>query len=233
MTNDLPQRYQQVKQHITSVATRLHKPEPMLLAVSKKHPAEAIRTLYTLGQRQFGESYWQEAEQKMQQLADLDIEWHFIGPIQSNKTRPIAEHFHWVHSVERLKIAQRLSEQRSPHLPKLNVCLQVNIDNEDSKSGAAPQQVVELAQAVSRLPNLCLKGLMCIPSATEDGTRQRAAFHQLAQLQRELARCGIAVSDLSMGMSSDLEAAISEGSSIVRVGTGLFGDRQKNVTKAS
>ncbi|AUM13266.1 YggS family pyridoxal phosphate-dependent enzyme [Ketobacter alkanivorans] len=230
MTNDLQQRFQQVIQHIRDAAARLGKPEPTLLAVSKKHPSDAIRTLYDLGQRDFGESYWQEAESKLADLNDLDIVWHFIGPIQSNKTRPIAEHFDWVHSIDREKVARRLSEQRPAHLPPLKVCLQVNIDHEDTKSGVPPEQVLPLARAVSGLPNLHLAGLMCIPSrvqaAGEDETPQRAAFHRLALLKQQLEEAGITTQALSMGMSDDLEAAIAEGSTLVRVGTALFGERR-------
>lgn len=227
MTNELQQRFQQVSERITSAAARLHKPAPILLAVSKKHPSSAIRSLYQLGQRHFGESYWQEAEQKMAELADLDIVWHFIGPIQSNKTRPIAEHFHWVHSVEREKVARRLSEQRPPGLPPLKVCLQVNIDREDSKSGVQPEQVLPLAQAVASLPNLELAGLMCIPAESDDEQQQRSAFQRLAALQAQLAAAGVKTEALSMGMSDDLEAAIAEGSTLVRIGTALFGTRRK------
>ena len=159
MMNDLEQRFRQVRQRIDDAARAQHKPAPTLLAVSKKHPSSAIRQLYQLGQRDFGESYWQEAEAKLTELADLDIIWHFIGPLQSNKTRPIAEHFAWVHSVDREKIARRLSEQRPNHLPDLNVCLQVNIDRETTKSGVLPEAVLPLAQSVAALPRLRLLDL--------------------------------------------------------------------------
>lgn len=229
MTNDLLQRYQHVNQLIEQAAARLNKPAPTLLAVSKKHPSQALKTLYELGQRDFGESYWQEAEQKMADLKDLDITWHFIGPIQSNKTRPIAEHFQWVHSVDREKVARRLSEQRPANLPPLQVCLQVNIDQEDTKSGLLPDQVLALAKVVAGLPKLSLAGLMCIPSPTQEHdneAQQRAAFHHLAQLKGQLEAAGIPTSTLSMGMSDDMEAAIAEGSTMVRVGTALFGERR-------
>jgi len=233
MDNDLQQRYHQVCQRINATATRLDRPAPTLLAVSKKHPAAAIRTLFELGQRHFGESYWQEAAQKMSELQDLAIDWHFIGPLQSNKTRPIAEHFDWVHSVDRDKVARRLSEQRPEHLPPLKICLQVNIDQEDSKAGVTPEQVLDLARVVSSLPRLQLAGLMCIPTATDDPLQQRDAFARLAALQQQLAAAGIHTDTLSMGMSDDLEAAIAEGSTLVRIGTALFGERQKTVTNPS
>lgn len=193
-----------------------------LLAVSKTKPAEAIREAHAAGLRDFGENYLQEALEKQTQLADLPLIWHFIGPIQSNKTRPIAEHFDWVHSVDRLKIAQRLSEQRPAHLPALNICLQVNISGEDSKSGCSPEELTALARAVVALPNLGLRGLMAIPEPTDDVAAQHAAFARLRQLRDELA---LNLDTLSMGMSHDLEAAIAEGATWVRIGTALFGAR--------
>jgi len=193
-----------------------------LLAVSKTKPAEAIREAHAAGLRDFGENYLQEALEKQTQLADLPLIWHFIGPIQSNKTRPIAEHFDWVHSVDRLKIAQRLSEQRPAHLPALNICLQVNVSGEDSKSGCSPEELRALARAVVALPNLRLRGLMAIPEPTDDVAAQHAAFARLRQLRDELA---LNLDTLSMGMSHDLEAAIAEGATWVRIGTALFGAR--------
>ncbi len=193
-----------------------------LLAVSKTKPADAIREAHAVGVRDFGENYLQEALEKQTQLADLPLIWHFIGPIQSNKTRPIAEHFDWVHSVDRLKIAQRLSEQRPAHLPALNICLQVNISGEDSKSGCSPEELTALARAVVALPNLRLRGLMAIPEPTDDVAAQHAAFARLRQLRDELA---LNLDTLSMGMSHDLEAAIAEGATWVRIGTALFGAR--------
>lgn len=193
-----------------------------LLAVSKTKPAEAIREAHAAGVCDFGENYLQEALEKQTQLADLPLIWHFIGPIQSNKTRPIAEHFDWVHSVDRLKIAQRLSEQRPAHLPALNICLQVNVSGEDSKSGCSPEELTALAQAVVALPNLRLRGLMAIPEPTDDVAAQHAAFARLRQLRDELA---LNLDTLSMGMSHDLEAAIAEGATWVRIGTALFGAR--------
>ena len=193
-----------------------------LLAVSKTKPADAIREAHAAGVCDFGENYLQEALEKQTQLADLPLIWHFIGPIQSNKTRPIAEHFDWVHSVDRLKIAQRLSEQRPAHLPALNICLQVNVSGEDSKSGCSPEELTALARAVVALPNLRLRGLMAIPEPTDDVAAQHAAFARLRQLRDELA---LNLDTLSMGMSHDLEAAIAEGATWVRIGTALFGAR--------
>ena len=193
-----------------------------LLAVSKTQPAAAIRDAFAAGLRDFGENYLQEALEKQAALTDLPLIWHFIGPIQSNKTRPIAEHFDWVHSVDRLKIAQRLSDQRPAHLPALNICLQVNVSGEDSKSGCSPEELTALARAVVALPNLRLRGLMAIPEPTDDVAAQHAAFARLRQLRDELA---LNLDTLSMGMSHDLEAAIAEGATWVRIGTALFGAR--------
>ncbi len=193
-----------------------------LLAVSKTKPAAAVREAYAAGIRDFGENYLQEALEKQTELSELPLIWHFIGPIQSNKTKPIAEHFAWVHSVDRLKIAQRLSEQRPADLPPLNICLQVNVSAEDSKSGCAPAELAALAQAVSQLPNLRLRGLMAIPEPTDDVAAQRAAFARLRELRGGLP---LPLDTLSMGMSHDLDAAIAEGATWVRIGTALFGAR--------
>lgn len=193
-----------------------------LLAVSKTQSAAAIRVAFAAGQRDFGENYLQEALDKQQQLSDLPLIWHFIGPIQSNKTRAIAEHFSWVHSVDRLKIAQRLSEQRPDHLGPLNICLQVNISGENSKSGCEPQELSALALAVSALPRLRLRGLMAIPQASDDPACQRAMLASLRELQQNL---GLDLDTLSMGMSADLEAAVAEGSTWLRIGTAIFGAR--------
>ena len=193
-----------------------------LLAVSKTKPAAAVREAYAAGLRDFGENYLQEALEKQAELSELPLIWHFIGPIQSNKTKPIAEHFAWVHSVDRLKIAQRLSEQRPADLPLLNICLQVNVSAEDSKSGCAPAELAALAQAVSQLPNLRLRGLMAIPEPTDDVAAQRAAFARLRELRDGLP---LPLDTLSMGMSHDLDAAIAEGATWVRIGTALFGAR--------
>ncbi len=193
-----------------------------LLAVSKTKPASAIREIHAAGVRDVGENYLQEALTKQQALSDLPLIWHFIGPIQSNKTKAIAEHFDWVHSVDRLKIAQRLSEQRPAGLAPLNICLQVNVSGEDSKSGCAPADLPALAKAVAALPNLQLRGLMAIPEPTDDRAAQEAAFATLRQLQESL---GLGLDTLSMGMSHDLEAAIAQGATWVRIGTALFGAR--------
>lgn len=197
----------------------------LLVAVSKTFSAEAVARVHAAGQHDFGENYAQEALDKITRLEALAIVWHFIGPIQSNKTRAIAEHFQWVHSVERLKIAERLSAQRSPTAAPLNICLQVNVSGEASKSGCAPSEVVELAQAVARLPRLALRGLMTVPEPTDDFGLQRARFDMLADLRRQVAATGIALDTLSMGMSGDLEQAIAAGATIVRVGTAIFGAR--------
>lgn len=193
-----------------------------LLAVSKTKPAAALREAYAAGLRDFGENYLQEALGKQAELADLPLCWHFIGPIQSNKTRAIAENFAWVHSVDRLKIAQRLSEQRPADLPPLNICIQVNVSGEASKSGCAPEDLPALATAISALPRLKLRGLMAIPEPTEDRVAQSAAFATVRNLQNSL---NLPLDTLSMGMSHDLEAAIEQGATWVRIGTALFGAR--------
>jgi len=198
-----------------------------LLAVAKSWPASAVRAAAAVGQRAFGESYAQEALAKQAELADLALEWHFIGPLQSNKTRPVAEHFAWVHSVERLKIAERLSEQRPPGLPPLNVCVQVNVSGEASKSGCAPEAAPALCRAIAILPRLRLRGLMAIPEPTGDAALARRRFVVLRELRDALNAEGLALDTLSMGMSHDMEAAIMEGATIVRVGTALFGERIK------
>jgi hypothetical protein len=197
-----------------------------LLAVSKTWPAASVRDAAAAGQRAFGESYVQEAADKATELTGLDLEWHFIGPLQSNKTRPVAEGFAWVHSVDRLKIAERLAAQRPATLPPLNVCLQVNVSGEASKSGCAPEQGVGLAAAIGALSGLRLRGLMAIPEPTTDIIRQRRQFALLRQtLERINAELDFRLDTLSMGMSDDLEAAIMEGATIVRVGTAIFGQR--------
>ena len=193
-----------------------------LLAVSKTKPAAAIREVYAAGVRDVGENYLQEALAKQLELTDLPLTWHFIGPIQSNKTRAIAEHFDWVHSVDRLKIAQRLSEQRPAGLPALNVCVQVNVSGEASKSGCNPDELPALAQAIAALPHLKLRGLMAIPEPTDDRAAQDAAFARVRELQDSL---GLGLDSLSMGMSHDLESAIAQGATWVRIGTALFGAR--------
>lgn len=196
-----------------------------LLAVSKTKPAELVRSAYNLGLRRFGENYLQEALDKQSRLKDLDIEWHFIGPVQSNKTRAIAEHFDWIQSLDRRKIAQRLSEQRPAGMRALNCCIQVNIDDEASKAGVPPAGVEALAEEIRQLPGLKLRGLMAIPRATEDPLEQRHSFARMRRLFEDLQARDPAVDTLSMGMSGDLEAAIAEGASLIRVGTALFGKR--------
>lgn len=199
-----------------------------LLAVSKTFDAAAVRDVAACGQREFGENYVQEALEKQAQLRNLPLVWHFIGPIQSNKTRAIAENFSWVHSVDRLKIAERLSAQRPAGLPPLQVCIEVNVSGEASKGGVAPADLPALAEAVAQLPGLQWRGLMAIPAATQDVAAQRAAFRQVReQFDAQRAR-GYALDTLSMGMSADLEAAILEGATIVRIGTALFGERTRN-----
>lgn len=220
-----------IHDNIAKVRTRIREAEQasgraldsvQLLAVSKTKPAAALREAFACGQRDFGENYLQEALTKQGELTDLDLAWHFIGPIQSNKTKALAEHFAWVHSVDRLKIAERLSAQRPAHLPALNVCLQVNVSGEDSKSGCTPEELPALAAAVAALPNLRLRGLMAIPEPTSDVEAQHAAFARLRQLKDSLPQ---PLDTLSMGMSDDLEAAIAEGATWVRVGSALFGAR--------
>lgn len=196
-----------------------------LLAVSKTWPADSVREAAAAGQRAFGENYVQEGVAKVDELAGLGLEWHFIGPLQSNKTRLVANRFSWVHSIDRLKIAERLSEQRDVHLPPLEVCIQVNVSGEASKSGVAPAELPDLARAVAVLPRLRLRGLMAIPEPTPDVALQRARFASLRAMRNELNAAGFALDTLSMGMSDDLEAAIAEGSTLVRVGTAIFGSR--------
>jgi len=220
-----------IADNITAVAARIaaaaqaagrDKADIGLLAVSKTKPAAAVREAHAAGLRDFGENYLQEALGKQVELTDLPLCWHFIGPIQSNKTRAIAEHFDWVHSVDRLKIAQRLSEQRPANLPPLNICIQVNVSGEASKSGCTPADLPTLAAAIAELPNLRLRGLMAIPEPTEDRAAQDAAFAAVRTLQDRL---NLPLDTLSMGMSHDLESAIAQGATWVRIGTALFGAR--------
>ena len=198
-----------------------------LLAVSKTFPAVTVRDAFHAGQRCFGENYVQEALDKIAELADLraQITWHLIGPLQSNKTRVVAEHFDWVQSVDRLKIAQRLSEQRPPHLPPLQVCIQVNTSGEDSKSGVTPGEALPLAQAVAALPRLQLRGVMALPAPSPDPAVQADALALVRVVFEQLRAAGLPLDVLSMGMSADLEAAVAQGSTMVRVGTALFGQR--------
>lgn len=218
----------QVSSRIQAAANAAHRDgnSIQLLAVSKTKPAEALREAYAAGIRDFGENYLQEALSKQLELADLPLIWHFIGPIQSNKTRAIAEHFDWVHSVDRLKIAQRLSEQRPADLPPLNICIQVNVSGEASKSGCTPADLPALADAISVLPRLKLRGLMAIPEPTEDRAAQDTAFAAVRDLNKNLrASLNLPLDTLSMGMSHDLESAIAQGATWVRIGTALFGAR--------
>jgi pyridoxal phosphate enzyme (YggS family) len=196
-----------------------------LLAVSKTWGTDAVRQAHAAGQTAFGENYIQEAVDKINALRDLPLQWHCIGPIQSNKTRLVAEHFDWVHSVDRLKIAQRLSEQRPPELPPLQVCIQVNVDGGETKSGVSPTDLPELALAVAALPRLQLRGLMTIPEPAETDAQMRAVHRQAKDLFEQLRAQGLSLDTLSMGMSADMAAAIAEGSTMVRVGTAIFGKR--------
>ena len=200
-----------------------------LLAVSKTVPASVIREAYSAGQQAFGENFVQEALDKMHDLRDLPLQWHFIGPIQSNKTRAIAENFSWVHSVDRLKIAQRLSEQRPGNLPPLNVCVQINVSGEATKGGVTADEAEALAHAIAVLPRLKLRGLMAIPAPVAGLPEQRAPFAQMRELLQCLNTTGLNLDTLSMGMSHDLTAAILEGATIVRVGTAIFGSRNQEL----
>ena len=197
-----------------------------LLAVSKTMPAQAVRDAHAAGQFAFGENYIQEGVDKIATLADLSLEWHCIGPVQSNKTKLVAENFAWVHSIDRLKIAERLSAQRPANLPPLQVCLQVNVDGGANKSGVSPLELLALAQAVAKLPQLQLRGIMTIPEPAESEVAARQVHHQAKALFDSLNAAGLMVDTLSMGMTSDLEAAVAEGSTCVRVGTAIFGARQ-------
>lgn len=229
----IPANLQAVKDRIVAAcATAGRDPrEVMLLAVTKTWPPDYVRAAAAAGQRSFGESYVQESLPKMAALADLGLEWHFIGPLQSNKTRLVAERFAWVHSIERLKVAERLSAQRPDSLPPLNVCVEVNVSGEDSKSGCTPEQAPALCRAVAALPKLRLRGLMAIPEPTDRPapaeSLARRRFAQVRVLKDELVAEGLALDTLSMGMSHDMEAAILEGATIVRVGTAIFGERFK------
>jgi pyridoxal phosphate enzyme (YggS family) len=196
-----------------------------LLAVSKTMPAQAVRDAYAAGQVAFGENYIQEGVDKIASLADLPLEWHCIGPIQSNKTKLVAENFAWVHSIDRLKIAERLSAQRPANLPALQICLQVNVDGGSNKSGVTPAELLALAQAVALLPHLQLRGIMTLPEPAENETAARAVHRQAKDLFDGLKAAGLGVDTLSMGMTGDLEAAVAEGSTCVRVGTAIFGQR--------
>ena len=196
-----------------------------LLAVSKTFSPGAVRKAHAAGQMAFGENYVQEALEKMADLADLPLQWHCIGPLQSNKTRPVAEHFDWVHTVDRLKIAERLAAQRPPERPPLNVCIQVNVDGGPTKAGVAPAETLALARAVAALPGLRLRGIMTIPEPAADFIAARALHARARAVFDQLNAAGLALDTLSMGMSADLEAAVAEGSTMVRVGRAIFGGR--------
>lgn len=224
INNNLIKVQQQI--HEAATATGREPADITLLAVSKTRTADELKQAYDHGQRHFGENYLQESLEKIDALSTLDdLCWHFIGPIQSNKTRPIAESFHWVHSVDRIKIARRLSEQRPEHLPALNICLQINISGEESKAGCLPEDTATLVAEITALPRINLRGLMAIPQATDDPEQQRDAFHRMQQLFTELKQNHPTLDTLSMGMSGDMAMAIAEGATIVRIGTAIFGAR--------
>ena len=229
-----------IAERLQAVKARIHAAEHnagraagsvSLLAVSKAHPARSLREAFAAGQRLFGENYLQEALDKQAELGDLAIEWHFIGPIQSNKTQPIARHFDWVHGVDRLKIAERLSHARPTEAGPLNICLQVNVSQEASKHGVVPEALPALASAVRALPNLRLRGLMAIPAPTTDIEFQHKQFRMVQQHFMQLVAQGYALDTLSMGMSEDFAAAIDEGATIVRIGSAIFGARTGHTTK--
>jgi pyridoxal phosphate enzyme (YggS family) len=225
--NDLKEKLQNVSARVENACKMAGREgsEVTVLAVSKRHSAGRIRSLNALGQRSFGENYVQEALAKQAELSDLDLEWHFIGPVQSNKTRDIACHFQWVQSVDRMKILRRLSGQRPDSLPSLNVCIQVNIDREDQKSGVLPEALPELASFAESLPNVSLRGIMSIPRMAGGNHDPIDSFRRMHQLFRSLIESGLELDTLSMGMSADLEMAIAAGSTMVRVGTDLLGPR--------
>jgi len=225
--NHLKQKLHNVRSRLSSACKSAGRDpaEVTLLAVSKKHSSDRIRELHRLGQPCFGENYVREALEKMKQLSLENLEWHYIGPLQSNKTREVAENFHWVQSIDRLKIARRLSDQRPEGKPPLNICIQVNIDREPQKGGVMPEQVKQLAGDVCSLPNLHLRGLMAIPRAACAEHDPADSYQQMQQLFRQLIEGGLKLDTLSMGMSADLEAAIMHGSTMVRIGTDLFGPR--------
>ncbi len=208
-----------------STEFRRAKNSVQLLAVSKRHSVEAIQEAYEIGQRAFGENYVQELVEKAEALSKLNIEWHFIGPLQSNKTKQIATTASWVHTIDRFKIAQRLNNQRPDDLPPLSICIQINISEEDSKSGVIPSELAELAHKISMLPHLRLRGLMAIPAPMSNFKKQREAFAKMSELKNQLNKQGYKLDTLSMGMSSDMKAAIAEGATIVRIGTAIFGTR--------
>ena len=229
--NDLGNNYRSVVERIRAAEknSRRKSGSVELIAVGKLHTAEAIRQLAEYGQKSFAENFVQEAIFKQQQLSNVDIEWHFIGSIQSNKTRDIANHFSWVHSVDRFKIARRLSDQRAEFLSPLNICLQVNLQREESKSGVSRAQLLPLLEQMQDLPRITVRGLMIVPKPVSDPSQQREVFRQLRELLEDANRSGHSLDTLSMGMTADLEQAIAEGATHVRIGTALFGLRPKNV----
>lgn len=225
--NSLIQNYQSVIDKVKQLSQHLRQNEQavQLIAVSKTFPSADIRTLYQQGQRHFGENYIQEWAQKTEDLADLDIQWHIIGQIQSNKSRIVAEKAAWVHTVDREKIAKRLNEQRSVNLPPLNVCIEVNTSDSDAKHGVHPNEVLALAQNIATFPQLRLRGLMCVPSHMDDAAKLQQEFALMQTLLQQLQAQGLEVDVLSMGMSGDMEAAIAAGSTHVRIGSAIFGNR--------
>ena len=227
-------RLQDILARIQAIKSTQHSKQAVaLLAVSKAQPSQAIREAYAAGQSKYGENYLQEALEKQTQLCDLAIEWHFIGPIQSNKTQLIAQHFAWVHSVDRIKIAQRLNDARPDTLPPLQVCIQVNTSNEDSKSGVETHELEALASAIVKLPKLKLRGLMAIPEPSKDVNKQHSQFKQVRECYDTLLANGFSIDTLSIGMSDDYPVAIEEGATIVRIGSALFGARNYGVMNSS
>ena len=228
-------KLQRVRQRIEAACAQAQRPvtDVTLLAVSKTFGPEAVREAHEAGQNAFGENYIQEAVEKIALLRELPLQWHCIGPLQSNKTRLVAAHFDWVHTIDRLKIAQRLSEQRPPELPPLQVCIQVNIDGGPTKAGVAPKEVQALAQEIAQLPRLKLRGLMTIPEPVADFAGQRALHMRTRALFDQLNEAGLQLDTLSMGMTADLEAAIAAGSTMVRIGTAIFGGRAAGLKATS
>ncbi len=227
--NDLTAKLESINARIAKSCAELQRPlgSVRVLAVSKRQPASSIRSLHAAGQVAFAENYLQEALEKQAELKDLALEWHFIGPVQSNKTHDIACNFNWVQSVDREKIALRLSRQRPPGMPRLNVCLQVNIDREEQKSGASEEEILQLALLTSTLPGLKLRGLMAIPSASNTPDETVQSFHRVKRLFDQIHSAGLDIDTLSLGMSADLELAVLAGSTMVRIGTDLFGPRAR------
>ncbi|WP_129776606.1 YggS family pyridoxal phosphate-dependent enzyme [Peristeroidobacter soli] len=226
-SSNLANNWTETRQRIATVASQWGRlcDSVGLVAISKGHPASCIRALAALGQRDFGENYLQEALPKLQELQDLKLTWHFTGQLQGNKTRPVAEQFDWVHTLDRERIAIRLNEQRPHYAPPLNICVQVSLRPEPGKGGVTPEELLPLAQRVATLPKLKLRGLMCIPPPRDTFEEQRALFEELVACQRQLLDAGLAVDTLSMGMSEDLEAAVAAGATWVRIGTAIFGKR--------